>query len=175
MKLSADDWYLEDRFGRKTCTFLVKDVTVADKLHSLLGNDLDIEIRKYRTVRSLDANAYFHVLCDKLAACLGSSKDEVKKDMVLKYGAIGRGSDGKYAGVMIPKGQDIGLIYPYYKWIGETEKCDQYLLMKQTHTMDSKEMSVLIDGTISECKAQGIETMAPEDLAVLIGRWGDDR
>ena len=34
---------------------------------------LDIQIKKFRRKRSLDANAYFHVLVDKLAGKLGIS------------------------------------------------------------------------------------------------------
>jgi hypothetical protein len=32
-------------------------------------------------------------------------------------------------------------------------------------------MSVLIDGTVSECKEQGIETLAPEELERLLKSW----
>lgn len=35
-----------------------------------------------------------------------------------------------------------------------------------------KEMSVLIDGVISECKDLGIETMPPDELALLKSKWG---
>ena len=171
MRLSSDDWYMTEKFGRKTMTFLVKDLTVAEKLYRLLGNDLDVEIEKHREVRSLDANAYFHVLCRKLAEKVGTSEDEMKKELVHKYGAVGRAKDGKVAGVMIPKGQDINAFYPYWRWYGETATCDQYLLLKQTHTMNTKEMSRLIDGTVSDCKVQGIETMSPEDLKAILGKW----
>lgn len=35
---------------------------------------LDITVEKHRSKRSLDANAYFWVLCDKMAKRLGSDK-----------------------------------------------------------------------------------------------------
>ena len=35
----------------------------------------------------------------------------------------------------------------------------KYLFYKQTHTLDSKEMSELIDGVVKECKDAGIETL----------------
>jgi len=35
--------------------------------------------------------------------------------------------------------------------------------------MDSKEMSNLIDGLVSECKEVGIETMTPQELKGLKG------
>ena len=44
-----------------------------------------------------------------------------------------------------------------------------YRLYRGTHTYDSKEMAMLIDGTIEECKEQGIETMTPNELERLKG------
>ena len=37
-------------------------------------------------------------------------------------------------------------------------------LLKPSHTYDSKEMSVLIDGIVSEAKDLGIETLPPSEL-----------
>jgi hypothetical protein len=39
-------------------------------------------------------------------------------------------------------------------------------------TYNTKEMSVLIDGVVSECKELGIETMTPDELAGLKNEWG---
>ena len=47
---------------------------------------LDIQIKKFRRKRSLDANAYFHVLVDKLAGKLGISKPRCKNLMIGRYG-----------------------------------------------------------------------------------------
>jgi hypothetical protein len=44
-----------------------------------------------------------------------------------------------------------------------------YRLYRGTHTYDSREMAMLIDGTIEECKEQGIETMTPNELERLKG------
>ena len=42
-----------------------------------------------------------------------------------------------------------------------------YILMRGSHQYNSKEMSVLIDGLVSECKEHNIETLTPEELARL--------
>ena len=47
-----------------------------DKLHQ--EPILDVEIKKHREKRSLSANAYFHVLCNKISAETGESEDAVK-------------------------------------------------------------------------------------------------
>ena len=51
---------------------------------------LDIEIKKHRNKRSRSANAYFHVLCNKISAETGESEDAVKRRLVVSYGALAR-------------------------------------------------------------------------------------
>ena len=141
-----------------------------DRLHN---KEISAEIKQYRNPRSLDANAYFHVLVNKIAAVLVSSDDEVKRDLVVKYGALETDDDGNPVGAMLPSNADIGKYYPYarcYKTMelnGREYRC--YLFYKHTRDMDSKEMSHLIDGTVSEAKLLDIETMTPDQLAQLEG------
>lgn len=63
-----------------------------DKLHQ--EQVLDVEIKKHREKRSLSANAYFHVLCNKISAETGESEDAVKRRLVVSYGALARDKDG---------------------------------------------------------------------------------
>ena len=51
-----------------------------DKLH--LEPILDVEVKKHREKRSHSANAYFHVLVNKIAAETGESDDLVKERLV---------------------------------------------------------------------------------------------
>ena len=46
-----------------------------------------------------------------------------------------------------------------------------YLVYKQTHDMDTKEMARLIDGAIEAAKELGIETDTPEQLARYKEEW----
>lgn len=62
-----------------------------DKLHQ--EPILDVEIKKHREKRSLSANAYFHVLCNKISAETGESEDAVKRRLVVSYGALARDMD----------------------------------------------------------------------------------
>lgn len=48
-----------------------------------------------------------------------------------------------------------------------------YLVYKDTHKMDTKEMSRLIDGAISEAKELGIETETPEQLEAMKKKWAE--
>ena len=46
-----------------------------------------------------------------------------------------------------------------------------YKIFRGSSTYDTKEMSLLIDGTVSECKEQGIETLPPEELERMLAKW----
>jgi hypothetical protein len=137
--------------------------------------DLDIEIKKHREKRSKSANAYFHVLVNKIAAERGGSEDAVKESLVVQYGALAKDDDGLTVGFKLPASVDVGTIYPYVKCFdtreegGKLFKC--YLVYKQTRFMDSKEMARLIDGAIEVAKELGIETDTPEQLARYKEEW----
>lgn len=48
--------------------------------------ELDIEIKKHREKRSKSANAYFHVLVNKIAAERGGSDEATKASLVVSTG-----------------------------------------------------------------------------------------
>ena len=131
------------------------------------------EIKPYHKKRSLDANAYFHVLVDKIAKAVKKSAEEVKVQMNLDYGTIAKDERGLKAGFKALKEIPITQYFKYAKPIGECEengkKFVKYLIYKETHTLDSAEMATLIDGTIEEAKQLGIETLTPIELENLKG------
>lgn len=132
----------------------------------------DIQVEKWSEKRSLQANAYFHVLCADIAKATKSSLDDVKKMLVLRYGTPARGKDTKYAAVKVPRNTDIEQFYPYARHIGQDENgLDMYILFKQTHTLNREEMSHLIDGTVYEAQALNIETLPPDELARMMNRY----
>jgi hypothetical protein len=141
-----------------------------DQLHN---DEVSTDVKKYRKPRSLDANAYFHLLVNRIAATVGTSDDEVKRELVVRYGTVEKDEDGSPCGIMLPATADVDRVYPYtyfYKAMelnGKSYRC--YLLYKHTRDMDSAEMSHLIDGTVSEAKALGIETMTPDQIRELEG------
>ena len=139
------------------------------------GTELDIEIKKHREKRSKSANAYFHVLVNKIAAERGGSDEATKAALVVEYVALAKDSDGLTVGFKLPASVDASTIYPYVKCFdtreenGKLFKC--YLVYKQTHLMDTKEMARLIDGAIEVAKELGIETDTPEQLARYKEDW----
>ena len=158
--------------GEQRLTIQTKD-DLRGLFDSLHDKDVSADVKKYRLPRSLDANAYFHVLVNRIAAAVGSSDDDVKRELVVKYGTVETDDDGNAYGIMLPASADVNRVYPYtrcYKNMelnGKAYRC--YLLYKHTRDMDSAEMSRLIDGTVSDAKELGIETMTPDQLAELEG------
>lgn len=146
-----------------------------EKFDQLRDRDLDIEIKVHREKRSKNANAYFHVLVNKIAAELNESDEAVKTRLVIEYGVVARDEDGMVIGFKLPASVDVSRIYPYTRLFdqrvegGKTFKC--YLVLKPTHDMDTKEMARLIDGAIEEAKELGIETDTPETLARYREEW----
>jgi uncharacterized protein with von Willebrand factor type A (vWA) domain len=146
------------------------------RFDEMKDTDLDIEIKKHRKKRSLSANAYFHVLVSKIAEKQGLGNEEVKTSLVCEYGALAKDGDGLTVGFKLPASVDVSTIYQYVRCFdtrtegGKTFNC--YLVYKQTHLMDSKEMARLIDGAVYVAKDLGIETDTPEALARYKDDWG---
>lgn len=133
---------------------------------------VDLTVEKWSDKRSLQANAYFHVLCNKIADTAKSSMDDVKKMLVTQYGTLARGTDGKLAGAILPPNTNVEDFYPYYKWYETDERgFNKYLFFKQTHTLNKDEMNRLIQGTVDEAKALKIETLTPAELEQMMNRY----
>ena len=148
-----------------------------DKLHQ--EPVLDVEIKKHREKRSLSANAYFHVLCNKISAETGESEDAVKRRLVVSYGALARDKDGKPVGLKLPPTVDPSDFYPYVRLYetrqenGKDYSC--YFVYKESHKMDSKEFARLVDGAIEEAKELGIQTDTRNSWLVTKKNGQNDR
>lgn len=128
------------------------------------GKEVGVTVEQIKRRRSLDANAYFHVLCSKIAEKTRLSMDEVKSNMVVNYGAP------MYA-VTIPSNADISAMWAYSRFIGEDNGKAEYWLYKQTHTLNSSEMARLINGAIQEAQQLDIQTLTPNELADIQRKW----
>ena len=129
--------------------------------------ELDIEIKVHREKRSLNANNYLWVLINELANVLRKSKEDVYFDMLKRY--------GQNDVVSVLANINVSRYFKYYEQAG-TSKLNgkdfiHYRVYKGSSEYDTREMSILIDGVISECKEQGIETMTPSELKSLKESW----
>lgn len=144
--------------------------TVRSVIQSLVGHRLAVEIKQWRDKRSKDANAYFWVLCGKIADVLQKSKEEVYIDLLCDYGV--------FTHIIVkPNVADrVRAEWRTVKELGEVTVNGHTGIQLQCYfgssTYDTKEMSRLIDGAVHEAKELGIETLPPADLERIKHEWG---
>lgn len=143
--------------------------TKKDKLYSA-------ELKEYRERRSLDANAYAWLLIGKLADALtleasgatAYNKDDVYRLMLKRYGQGGV--------VKIPNSQvdNFRRAWKYnekHESLPDEEKAQYFRFWVGSSEYNTQEMAIFINGIVSECKEQGIETATPEELARMKEEW----
>lgn len=160
--------------GNVILAFEMSEGITQDTLSHIQSKDLSIEVKPYRERRSLDANAYFHVLCGKLAEAVGISKPRMKNIMMARYGQSEYLSDGVLAVIKtnIPEDEIMELDYLHCSPVRYGDDgTTYYRIIRGTHTYDTKEMSSLIDGVVQEAKDLGIETMTPEQIKRMEAAW----
>lgn len=131
----------------------------------------DYAISKAKKKRSLDANAYFFVLADKIAAVTGITKTEIYRHAIKE---IGGNSDTvcvmeKAADALCDGWERNGLGWQTERLPSKIKGCVNVILYYGSSTYDSQTMKRLIDNVIQDAKALGIETMTPQELAKLKG------
>ena len=136
------------------------------------GKEWAVEFKQVRRKRSLSANAYAWVLMDKLAQKLGTTKTAVYREHVRVYGSFQIIRLKREALVRFEelwKGNGLGWIVEHIGSVGETVEVMAY---PGTSTYNTAEMARFIDGLVTECREQGIETMEHGRLKSLVEEWG---
>ena len=149
-------------------------IPVINMLGNMMKEKLNISADKFKKKRSLDANAYFHVLNGKLADRLRISKPRMKNILLYRYGQSEM-IDGKEA-VMhsnVPASKLLEQEELHCFPIGtDDEGLTIYRIQRGSRTYTTLEMSILIDGLVEECKEHDIETLTPRELAIMYEKWG---
>lgn len=126
------------------------------------------EIERKRKKRSLNANALCWKLCTEIANVLRADKDSIYIDMLKRYGQ----SDLiTMLSIVDPKS--------YFKYFEECGKGNSkgreythYKVYKGSSEYDTREMSIFLDGIISEAKALDIEVISEREKSLLLEEWG---
>ena len=159
-------------------TFDISEVISPGELPN--DTELDIVIKPWKEKRSLSANAYFHVLNDKLAKKLNISMARCKNILISRYG-VPETIDGEQ---IVYKSNapasymcELETIHTMpIKFSEENGKeVTFYRVYRPTHLYNTAEMAALLDGTIAECKEQGIETLSPVELERIKQTWNTQR
>jgi hypothetical protein len=129
-----------------------------------------VEIEPLKRKRSLDANAYLWVLMGKMAEVLKTSKDEIYLEMLDRYGVFTH---------IVVKPNVVERVKDEWRTVRELGEVTingktgiQLQCFFGSSTYDQKEFAHLLDGTISEAKEIGIETLSQSEADRMIKEWG---
>lgn len=138
------------------------------------GKTYVCEIKQKRNRRSLDANAYFWVLVSELSAKTKIGKDTIYRNLIRDIGGnnvvIPIKECAKDTFIQNWQSKGIGWVCDE---IGKSklEGFVNLIAYYGSSTYDTAQMSRLIDGIVSECKEQGIETLTPDKLQLIKESW----
>lgn len=177
---AAKDWVS----GKFRLTFEIED-DVSGQIDGIADKPLRIKAARWIEKRSLDSNAYYWVLLSKLAEGLHISKPRAHNMMLRRYGQ-NLLIDGIKAYIRIPdteKAEKMALeastyhIRPTSQTVSGSDGVTYrtYVMLKGSSDYDTREMSELIDGLVSECKECGIETATPEELQRMLDLYDQNR
>jgi len=124
--------------------------------------------------RSLNANAYAWQLMGQIAEAMKSSNQEVYEMMLQRYSKA-------YTYVILPPNAveqakaTFRESHIYAQEIGECKvngkEGTQLQLFYGSSTFDTKQMSRLIDGIVSEAKELNLETATPQEIERIKSEW----
>lgn len=165
--------FYPDFASGKNMIVISSDSNFFEAAEPFLKKIVRVTVKQWREKRSLDANAYFHVLVGKIADKLILSKAKAKNVLICKYGQP----------QLLPD-ENI-LVYKTnapeeFMWEQESIHCIPvkyeetatfYKVYRGSHTYDTAEMSVLIDGTVEDAKELEIETATPDEIERMKQQW----
>lgn len=174
------DFSIDYITGKAKITVAVNENQAAMSGYDELHNEekLSIKITKFRKKRSLDANAYFWVLCGKLASKTQQNKTDIYRTLIREIGdnyeilPIKDEAVEKFCQVWQQNG--LGYICDIVgasKLKGYTNVCAYY----GSSTYNSKQMNDLIASILFECEEQGIQTETPDEIANMLNLWATER
>ena len=124
------------------------------------------EVKEVRDKRTLTQNAYYWVLLSRLARILRTSNEELHVIMILNYSEV-------IDEVSADQEVDFTRYYKYARVDRVENGRYIWLCYRRSSEMDTAQFSALVDGLISECEKAGIETITPEELAIMRAREED--
>lgn len=139
---------------------------------ALKDAEIDVQIKKHRQKRSLEANNYAWVLIGKLAEALRMDKADVYKQAIRSIGGTSTivCVQDKALDALREGWQSKGIGWQTETMPSKVEGCTNVILYYGSSTYDTKQMSLLIDHLVQDAKEQGIETLTPQELEAMLGQ-----
>ena len=142
----------------------------ADEL--IAAKKLQLEFKKFREKRSLDANAYAWVLIGKIAEKIGHKRDDIYRASIREV--------GDYITVCV-KNEKLaqfrsswernGLGWMTEEFPSRIEGCTNVNCFRGSSEYDREQMSRLIDNLVQDAKELGIQTETPDKIAEMKALW----
>lgn len=147
--------------------------SIPSGVDALRGKDLDIVLKAHRDKRSLNANAYYWKLVERISDLLGASRPFVHNMLLRDYGTL-EVVAGHHVPVWLPDSPEADLLALesedyHLKPTSRSKDVDgelfrEYLQIKGSRRYDTAEMSALINGAVSEAESMDIEVLPPDEL-----------
>lgn len=157
--------------GKAVITFELNERMAAlEMVDELYGKEkLSISVDEYKEKRSRNANNYAWKLITEIGNKLRMSKDFAYLMMLKRY--------GQSEMVSVLAGIPFGKYVKYFDEVGESELKGKlfrhYRVYQGSSEFTKEEMSIFIDGIVSEAKELGIPTQTPEQIARMKDLWGE--
>lgn len=132
----------------------------------------DLTIAEHREKRSLDANAYYWLLCGKIAKVENVPPVEIYRQHIrdiANYEVICVQDKAVEAFDRYWTSGHLGRFTETRQ--SKIPECTTVLAYYGSSDFDRAEMARLIDNCVQDCKALDIETMTPEQLSLLKDAW----
>ncbi len=169
---------VKDYNGDYQATFRIPKECISE-LATFKDKVISLAIKIFRKDKSLTANGYLWLLCGRLAETLNTTKWEVYKHELKKWSSefTYMVVEPKTAEYLKANEDEEGADFRVVEILNEGElngkKAVQVLAYLGSHTFDSKQMSVLIDGVVQDCKELNITTKSDEEIERLVKEWNN--
>lgn len=161
--------------GKPLVTFQINEYADAVKMADSLkdGATATIKVGKKGKRRSLDSNAYFWTLVDKLSEKLNVPKADIYRNAIKNIGGVSEVVCVMDEAVEKLRAgwQKNGIGWQTDTMPSKITGCTNVVLYYGSSTYNQQQMTRLIDNIVQDCKAVGIETMTPNELARLLEGW----
>lgn len=164
---TISDIGIDYKTNKAKITFLFDNKEVLEQAEEFQDKKLTVQAKKWYKKRSLNSNNYAWELITQIGNVIKTSKEEVYLEMLKRY--------GQSQMISVLEEIDVSKFLKYYEEAGESilngKIFKHYKVYTGSSEMDTKQMSILIDGIVSEAKELGIETMPPAELKALKESW----
>lgn len=137
-------------------------------------DDYKVTIEPWKESRSLNANAYYWSLAQKIAKAMKLPLTAVHNQLLADYGTI----DEDIKTIILDDAVDWKKLTTLHlrptsatKVMANGKLYRVYFVIKGSHEYDTKEMSSLIEGAIQEAKQLDIEILPKEQIEQMLKNW----